>query len=617
MYLESLNKTITTAHNYLYANEGLSNSEALEELFKLMYCKTEIEKTYNTKINNKVNNIDFLSLTKETFLKLKNKYPDIFSTDLKISEVTIEFIMQLFWKIEFINLKSDKKGHILQKVMDRSYRERNGQFFTPNAVVDFVVKMIEPKSFEKGGDVASGTGGFLFSALEYIYEHEKIQPLENLYFFEISEQISKLIKMRTLFEFDTPSPNIKTCDSLDTEIDNDFDYILSNPPFGSAGKIINKKILAKYDLAINPKNGKLFTNQVPDILFVEKIIKSLKNNGRAAVVLPDGNLENPSTLYLREYLLAKVKIDAIISLPNGTFIPYGTGVKASIIFFTKLSENDLQNHINNNYGIFFSKINKLGYTFSKHSKEELKSDGTLDQDYDEVVNAYKKQAYNDNSFIVNFDVLSKSNTFSYSYFSPVFNSTIINIKKHNFDYLGNLIDLNDKKVKFDPQKTYKYVEIADVNSAGSEIINSEPILGSELPSRASYRIKRNDIILAIAGNAIGTVKHSKAIVTEEYDGCICTNGFAVVKAKKISPYYLVYFFNSNDFLSQVNKYKYGSAIPTISKEDLLNIVVPIFNSEIMNKIESNVKRAYEYKKLAKETMLSTYSEIKLLDNYSL
>lgn len=602
MVLEKLNRTITRAHNYLYANEGLSNSEALEELLKLMYCKIEIEKANTNKIDKNIQKDTLLILTKETFDKLQKKYPDIFPKGFKISDSTVEFIMNLFWDIKFINLKSDKKGHILQKVMDRSYRERNGQFFTPNAVVDFIVKMIEPKSYEKGGDVASGTGGFIFSALEYIYENEKIKPLSKVFFYEISEQISNLIKMRMLIEFDYQTPNIKTCDTLATVIDNDFDYILSNPPFGAAGKITNQKILKQYELGLNPKTGKIFSSQVPDILFVEKIITSLSDDGRAAVILPDGNLENPSTSYFRNFLLRKIKIDAIVSLPNGTFIPYGTGVKASVIFFTKLPEEKLQNVIKKNYPIFFSKISKLGYTFSKHSKEEINSDGSLKQDYNSVVYAYKNKKYDDVSFLVDYETISKSNTFSYSYFSPVFNLKIKKIKENNFAYLGDIVKLNNAKVKFIPDQIYEYIEIADINSAGSEIINSELILGEDLPSRASHKIKENDIILAIAGNAIGTFKHSKAIVTKEYSNSICTNGFAVIEAKKVSPYYLIYFFNTDDFLSQVNKYKYGSAIPTISKEDLLKIVVPIPQDSTMLEIEKNIKKAYEYKKLANNLM---------------
>ena len=58
----------------------------------------------------------------------------------------------------------------------------------------------------------------------------------------------------------------------------------------------------------------------------------------------------------------------------------------------------------------------------------------------------------------------------------------------------------------------------------------------------------------------------------------------------------------------MNKYKYGSAIPTISKQDLLNIVVPLFNSpDTINEIEENVKKAYEYKKLAQEIMMLNYN----------
>lgn len=607
MSLENLNKTITKAHNYLYANEGLSNSESLEELLKLMYCKIEIEKVNNNNLLDKISDPELLTLTQKTFKTLMNKHPDIFTSTFIISDETIIFIMQLFWNIKFTSLKSDKKGHILQKVMDRSYRERNGQFFTPNAVVDFIVKMIEPKSHEKGGDVACGTGGFLFSALDYIFEHEKINALDNLYFFEISEQISRLIKMRTLFEFDNPSPNLKVCDTLTTRIDNDFDYILSNPPFGSSGKITNKNVLLQYELSINPKNNKLFSSQVPDILFVEKIVNSLKNKGRAAIILPDGNLENPSTLYLRDYLLNKTKIDAIISLPNGTFIPYGTGVKASIVFFTKLEKEELQLSKDENYDIFFAQINKLGYTFSKHSKEELKSDGSLDQDYDDIILSYKNKIYDDHSFVVGFNDVLASKTFSYSYHSPLFNKVITSIKQQKHALLGDLIVLNNKKVKFNPEETYNYVEIADINSSGSEIINYEPILGAELPSRASYKIKENDVLVAIAGNAIGTPKQSKAIVTQNYNNCICTNGFAVIKAKNISPYFLIHFFNTDNFLDQVKKYKYGSAIPTISKEDLLNIVVPIYDNRTMEEIDIKIKKAYQYRELAQQMMSFDYS----------
>ena len=608
MKIEFLNKIISKAHNHVYANDGLSNSEALEELLKLMYCKIEFEKNDSELDPADLKPNELLVRTKSIYKSLTNKYPEIFSGKLKLSDETIIHIITLFFEIRFSDLKADKKGHILQMVMDRSYRERNGQFFTPNPVVDFIVKMIDPLSSEEGADPACGTGGFLFSALEYIYQKENKNALENMYFYEISEPISRLIRMRTLFEFDKQEPNLFVGDSLSTELNIKFDYILSNPPFGSQGKINNKLLLQKFELGRDPNTNEILSNQVPDILFVEKIVKTLKNGGRAAIVLPDGDLENPTTLYLREYLLRNVKLDAVVSLPNGTFIPYGTGVKASVVFFTKLPSDKLAQEKYNDYGIFFSKITKLGYTFSKHSKEEFNENGEIDQDYDKVIDSYKNKKYDNQSFIIKHSELIRRTLFSQSFHSPEYNQIINSIKKGKFARLGDIVEIENKKIKIIPDKYYDYVEIADVSSTGSEIINSEQILGEYLPSRASYIIRKDNVLVAVAGNAIGTKKHSRAIVTSEFNGCVCTNGFAVLKPKSISPYYLLYFLNSDLFLSQIRKYRYGSAIPTIAKEDLLNIVVPLEDKLTTEKIENNIKKAYEYKMMARKLMESSYSD---------
>lgn len=597
--MEILTRKITKIHNYIYANEGLSNIETLTEFLKIFYCKILDENTDNKLCN--FNNIN-LNIISNLFENLKIKLKNIFETNEKINlkEETIIFILNELKDYKFNSINYDAKGHILQKIIDRSYRESRGQFFTPPPVVDFIVKMIKPRKNEIGCDPASGTGGFMFSAIESVLKNEKFDTNihKNFYFYDISKTLIKLITMRMMFEFSEENANCYIKDSISEEFDIQFDYVISNPPFGSQGKILNSKILTKYQLGLDD-NGKVLKSQAPDILFVEKIIKILKENGRAAVILPDGNFENPTLQYFRRFLIDNVRIDSIISLPDGTFIPYGTGVKSSIIFFTKLSNKDLTIALNNNYNIFYGKIEKLGYTFSKHSKEIRLKNGHLDEDYSEILDAFKNNKFSDKAYLVPIGKI-KSNDYilSENYYSPTYNKIIDEIKKNNYAKLKDLVDFKYAKEKIKKDKMYNYVEIADVNSYTSEIINYSEMLGEDLPSRASYILKENDLIVATSGNSIGTNKQSKALVTKDYQGCICTNGFTVLTAKKISPYYLLKFFNSKSFLGQVLKYKYGTAIPCISREHFENILIELPEKSKMDSIERDIKKALKLREKA-------------------
>lgn len=594
--MELIDKKISKIHNYIYANEGLGNEEVLNEFLKIFYCKILDEQGKN--ILTKNNTVDeIIDRVNTLYEEYKEKLKGIVDSKEKINlkKETIIYIISELKDVKFNSISVDTKGHILQKIIDRSYRENRGQFFTPAPVVDFMVKMLNPKKGEKGCDPASGTGGFMFRSLEHVSEKSKItsKEISNVYFYDISKSLIKLIAMRMMFEFSYNEPNFNVRDSISEDYDMKFDYVLTNPPFGTQGKIMDSKILSKYKLGTD-ENDKPLKAQVPDILFVEKVINILKDGGRGAIILPDGDFENPSQEYFRKFLVNNVKIDAIISLPDGTFIPYGTGVKSSIIFFTKYSKKNLIKELENDYKIFYGKITKLGYSFSKHSKDLLLTDGTVDEDYTNIVSAYYKKIYNDNSYLISIsEVINNKHILSESFHSPVYKRIIEKIKSSKYKPLSELVEFNYLKEKINKDENYNYIEIADINSYTSEIINSTEILGEDLPSRASYILEENDIIVATSGNSIGTRKQSKALVTKKFEGCICTNGFTVMKAKNISPYYLLSFFNNNDFLDQVLKYKYGTAIPCIGREDFENILVPILPEKEMKLKEARIKKAIE------------------------
>jgi len=595
--MEQIDKKILKIHNYIYANEGLSNSETLDEILKIFYCKILDEQSKNNALltsSGKVQ-VDALNSLYDQFKSLLANVIDK-NEKIKLKPSTINFILSELQNVQFSKITSDVKGHILQKIIDRSYRESRGQFFTPAPVVNFIVEMIQPKRGEKGADPASGTGGFMFSALEYIEKNEgkSKDDIKNIYFYDISKSLIKLIVMRMMFEYSTNNVNCVIQDSIETDLNDQFDFILTNPPFGTQGKILNPEILRKYKMGINA-DGQIIKSQVPDILFVEKVINMLKVNGRAAIVLPDGDFENPTLQYFRQYLVNNVRIDAIISLPDGTFIPYGTGVKSSIIFITKLPLEKLQQK----YSVFYSKITKLGYTFSKHSKDLLLPNGDPEQDYMDIVKAYKSKKYNDKSYIVPIeDIIKNKYILSENYYSPELNDHIDKIKKGRCLPLKNLVDFNYAKCSIDKEKSYNYIEISDVNAYTNEIINSTQMLGEDLPSRASYVLKTGDLMVATAGNSIGTSKHACAIVNSKYNNCVCTNGFTIMTPTNISGYYLLNFFNSKDFLIQIQKYRYGTAIPCIAREDFENILVPIYSKKEIEDIHARIQKALDLREQA-------------------
>ena len=135
---------------------------------------------------------------------------------------------------------------------------------------------------------------------------------------------------------------------------------------------------------------------------------------------------------------------------------------------------------------------------------------------------------------------------------------------------------------------------------------------NKLPSRASYELKTGDIITAVAGNAIGTPKHTTAYVTKEFNHSICTNGFRVLRGFKISPFYLLYYFQSDLFLRQALMYRTGAAIPALSDEDFSKILIYIPPEKEIERISSIVKRSFYLRQKAKSEMRNiTLTEINL------
>jgi type I restriction enzyme M protein len=128
---------------------------------------------------------------------------------------------------------------------------------------------------------------------------------------------------------------------------------MANPPF--AGDIKQSAILAPYDLAHNAK-GRLESAVGRDLLFIERNLDMLKPGGRMAVVLPQGRFNNTSDKRLRDYIMERARVLAVVGLHPNTFKPH-TGTKTSVLFLQKWNDDNDAGPLcpkRDDYDIFFA-----------------------------------------------------------------------------------------------------------------------------------------------------------------------------------------------------------------------------------------------------------------------
>ncbi len=128
-----------------------------------------------------------------------------------------------------------------------------------------------------------------------------------------------------------------------------FDFIITNPPFGSTVKQVEKAYMSQYRLAarevdwLNPKSSASERpNQDTEILFLEQCHKYLAPKGILAMVIPDSILTNSSLQYVRDSLEELFRILAVVSMPQTAFTATGAGVKSSVLFLKKYSDAQTQ-----------------------------------------------------------------------------------------------------------------------------------------------------------------------------------------------------------------------------------------------------------------------------------
>ena len=312
----------------------------------------------------------------------------------------------------------DSKGDLYEYLLSKvATAGTNGQFRTPRHIIEMMVELTKPQPDDYIIDPAMGSAGFLIAAQNYLRKnHEELfldekkrNHFNNDMFYgnDMDRTMLRIGAMNMLLH-GVDNPNISYRDSLseqNTDIEK-YTLVLANPPFKGS---------LDYE-AVSADLLKVTKTKKTELLFLALFLRILKKGGRAAVIVPDGVLFGSSNAHkqIRQELIDKNKLDAVISMPSGVFKPYA-GVSTAILVFTKTGSGGTDN-------VWFYDMKADGYSLDDKRQEIKENDipdiikrfndiesekdrarteqsffvpvkEIIDNDYDLSINKYKEAVY--------------------------------------------------------------------------------------------------------------------------------------------------------------------------------------------------------------------------------
>ena len=527
-------------------------------------------------------------INKTVYDKLNALYNTDIFTPLQIRDASIlNEIMDKLDPLMLTDVDSDVKGDAFEYFLKASTSTKNdlGEYFTPRHIVKTMVRLVNPQIGEKVYDPFCGTGGFLIESFRYIYnnmarteDNLRILRESTVYGHEITNT-ARITKMNMILAGDGHS-NIEMEDSLANPIDgtttytdengilhhNGFDIVLANMPYSQKTKHGNL-----YDLPST--NG--------DSVCVQhcmKAINSAAENGRMALVVPEGFLFRKDLAKTREYLLEHCQLQSIISLPQGVFLPY-TGVKTDIIYATKINKKVKSAEKRKDFWYF--EVKSDGYTLDNH-RRKLDAPSDLAK-YEEYRKLDEEQA--SDMLKVGFEIVPLEEVRNNSY--VLVGSRYRNQKEIRSSYeivtIGSVASLVSgyafPMALQGGDGTIPFYKVGDMNTNGNEVEMhfSNNYVSNELAASKRWRTApAGTVIFPKIGAAIATNK--KRILTQL--SLFDNNVMGIVCGDRIFPKFMLYLLNYID----ISRWASLSNPPSISMDAVLKQQIPLPPLDIQQQI---------------------------------
>lgn len=419
----SLRDLIVDLENEVLANAGV---DVFEEVFKLVFTKLYDEMACHrgTYAHLRFRNSNTAAQLKESIQSLfndaKEKWPGVFLEDerIRLSADHLQVCVGSLEEWKLFNSNLDVVDDAFEYLVSKSAKGEKGQYFTPRWVIDMCVKMLNPKEQETVIDTACGSAGFTVHTMFHVWRQIiNDMGLPDSHLFTMDEKPARCedyVKSKVFaIDFDEKSVRVSRCLNLiagdgetnvlhlntldwtkwdETVKQNEwsdtygpgwarlrklrankkqadyrqfsFDVLMANPPF--AGDIKQTDMLASYEMG-HKLNGKMEKAVGRDLLFIERNLDFLKPGGRMAIVLPQGRFNNSSDKRVREFIMERCRILAVVGLHPNTFKPH-TGTKTSVLFVQRWNDDE-------NAGPLCPEVEDYNIFFATQQTESVNNSG--------------------------------------------------------------------------------------------------------------------------------------------------------------------------------------------------------------------------------------------------
>ena len=618
---EVLISTFKKCHQTLWGGGKLLPSEAFDKLCKIIFVKIYDEanckdgepyefqtKTYepNDKLYERICSLHKVQQREEI---------NIFTDNIKIDAPTLRTIVSHIEGINFSKTAPDEKGVAFEAFLGDFFKRQSGQYLTPRVIIDFVVQMMQPQSNERILDPACGSGGFLLRAMNHIRkemndsydnsekrsEDRQDSTKKRLFGIEVNKEIAHVAKMNMILHNDDHT-NIIITDALE-ELDRirertgnnefkeqSFDLILTTPPFGAMLSLSENPYLEDYELwnQMNKAGRKRpRKNQRIEIFFIERIWNFLKpGTGRAAVIIPDGILTNSSLQEVRDFLLKRFQISAVVPLTTAAFTQAAIGV--SVVFLRRRTDGE---KLNDDEAIFMALPELMtGNVTENQLLEMVRQYRAFEKNPKPLLATALSSEEKPQCFAVRHDKIN--HRLDPYFYQPRFEKLLAILRQGPHEILGNITELCRQKWNPEehPEDMFRYIEINNVNRDTGEASFSE-VPTNEAPRRAQIMVQKDDIIVSLTRPYHGSI----ALIDDNLDNCIVSTGFAVLRKIKdptLSRLYLYSVLRSQLCLNQMLQRSSGVSYPTITKEQLMQILIPTPPPNRQEKFVEELSRCY-------------------------